>query len=126
MGETSSSDAPASGDNSASSAGPASSGSAFPDGNDEKDWRALFANLQHKLQQDQQLLDVSQRELGVLSVQYYNDPTKALMQQYSRSDIDKKTAAIEQMKKDVDADKQAISDAQDALRRAGGDPGWAE
>jgi len=125
VGESGGEEAPGAGGNSAA-AGGAPSGSTYPDGNDEKDWRALFANLQHKLDQDQQLLDVSQRELGVLSVQYYNDPTKALMQQYTRSDIDKKTAAIDQRKKDVDADKQAISDAQDALRRAGGDPGWSE
>jgi len=107
-----------------SSAG-ASSGSAYPDGNDEKGWRKLFDDLNHKLQQDQDLVDVSQRELGNLSVQYYSDPTKAMMQQLTRSDINKKTAAIEQHKKDVEADKQAISDAEDALRRAGGDPGWA-
>jgi hypothetical protein len=103
-----------------------SGGGSYPDGNDEKGWRRLFLNLNHKLQQDQELLDVSQRELGVLDTQYYNDPSKAMMQQYTRSDINKKTAAIDEKRKQVEADKQAISDAQDALRRAGGDPGWAE
>jgi hypothetical protein len=108
----------------ATGAGAAQAGSAGqPD--DEKAWRERFAGLHHKLQQDQSELDVMQRELGVLNVQYYNDPMKAMQQQLSREDIDKKTAAIETKKKDVEADKQAISDAEDELRKAGGDPGWA-
>lgn len=116
-------------DNSSSSATASSSsvqsGSSYPGGDDETGWRKLFADLHHKLEQDQALVDVSQRELGNLSVQYYSDPTKAMMQQLTRSDINKKNAAIEQHKKDVEADKQAIDDAEDALRRAGGDPGWS-
>lgn len=102
------------------------SSSSYPDGKDEKGWRALFSNLKRKLDQDQQLADVAQRELGVDSVQYYNDPTKTMMQEITRSDINKKTAEIEEKKKQVEADKQAIADAQEALRRAGGDAGWAE
>lgn len=104
----------------------AASGSSYPDGKDEKGWRALFSNLNHKLAQDQQLADVAQRELGVDQVQYYEDPTKTMMQEITRSDINKKTAEIDQKKKQVEADKQAIADAQEALRRAGGDPGWSE
>jgi hypothetical protein len=105
-------------------AGAAQAGSAGkPD--DEKTWRERFAALHHKLEQDESELDVLQRELGVLNLQFYNDPTKAMQQQLSREDIVKKTAAIEAKKKDVDADKQAISDAEDELRKAGGDPGWA-
>lgn len=109
-----------------SSTAAAASGSSYPDGKDEKGWRALFSNLNHKLAQDQQLADVAQRELGVDQVQYYEDPTKTMMQEITRSDINKKTAEIDQKKKQVEADKQAIADAQEALRRAGGDPGWSE
>jgi hypothetical protein len=105
-------------------AGAAQAGSAGKS-DDEKAWRERFANLHHKLEQDQSELDVMQRELGVLNLQYYNDPMKAMQQQLSREDIDKKTAAIEAKKKDIEADKQAISDAEDDLRKAGGDPGWA-
>lgn len=93
--------------------------------NDEETWREKFAGLRHKLQQDQAELDIMQRELGVLNVQYYSDPNKQMQQQLSRDDINKKTAAIEKKKQDVAADQQAISDAEDALRKAGGDPGWA-
>jgi len=94
-------------------------------GNDEKTWRDRFAKLNHKLDQDKQDLDVMQRELGVLDVQYYSDPVKAMQQQLSRSDINDKTAKIDEKKKQIEADQQAIDDAQDELRKAGGDPGWA-
>jgi len=95
-------------------------------GSDEKMWREKFATLHHKLEQDQETLSIMQRELGVLNVQYYNDPQQALQQQYSRDDINKKTADIDAKKEQVEADQQAISDAQSELRKAGGDPGWAE
>jgi len=91
----------------------------------EKTWREKFATLRHKLEQDQQELDVMQRELGVLDVQYYNNPVKAMQQELTRSDINKKTADIDAKKAQIEADKQAISDAEDELRKAGGDSGWA-
>jgi len=93
--------------------------------NDETAWRARFATLRHKLEQDQSELDIMQRELGQLNLQYYPDPNKQMQQQLTRDDINKKTAAIEEKKKQVAADQQAISDAEDALRQAGGEPGWA-
>ena len=123
-----------------SSVGPVPQGASSPSGsaaneakvspksapaNDEQTWRARFSGLRHKLDQDQAELDIMQRELGVLNVQFYSDPTKQMQQQLSREDINKKTAAIEEKKKQVAADQQAISDAEEALRRAGGDPGWA-
>lgn len=93
--------------------------------NDEAKWRERFGSLRHKLEQDQADLDVMQRELGVLNTQYYSDPNKQMEQQLTRDDINKKTADIEAKKKQVEADQQAIADAEDELRRAGGDPGWA-
>ncbi len=92
---------------------------------DEKKWRDRFEKLRHKLEQDQTDLDVMQRELGVLNLQYYNDPVKAMQQELTRSDINEKTAKIAAKQKEIEADKQAISDAEDDLRQAGGDPGWA-
>jgi hypothetical protein len=57
--------------------------------------------------------------------QYYSDPNTAMKEQFNRQDltdtktkIDDKTAAIAQ-------DKQAISDLEDSLRQAGGEPGWS-
>ena len=94
-------------------------------GSDEKRWRARFEKLRHKLEQDQADLDVMQRELGVLDLQYYNNPVKGMQQGLTRSDINEKTGKIAAKQKEIDADKQAISDAEDDLRQAGGDPGWA-
>jgi hypothetical protein len=92
---------------------------------DEKRWRTRFEKLHHKLEQDQADLDVMQRELGVLDLQYYNDPVKAMQQELTRSDINEKRAKIVGKQKEIEADKQAISDAEDELRQSGGDPGWA-
>jgi|SRR5580658_2347359 hypothetical protein len=103
----------------------ASSKTAAPSGNDEKAWRERFARLRKKLEQDQADLEIMQRELGVLDVQYYNDPMKGMQQGYTRSDINEKTAKIDEKKKQVEADQQALSGAEDELRRSGGDIGWA-
>src|SRR5580704_18545968 len=94
-------------------------------GNDEKAWRERFARLRKKMEQDQADLEIMQRELGVLDVQYYNDPMKGMQQGYTRSDINEKTAKIDEKKKQIEADQQALSDAEDELRRSGGDIGWA-
>ena len=92
---------------------------------DEAAWRAKFASLRHKLEQDQADLAVMQRELATLSLQKYDDPNKAMAQQFSREDINKKTADIEAREKQIDADKQAIDDAETELRKSGGNSGWA-
>ena len=115
--------AAAPGDAQAAAAAPAAGG--YPPGNDEKAWRAVFARLRHKLEQDKAELEIMQRELGVLDVQNYSDPVKAMQQGYPRSDINDKTDRIEEKKKAIEADQQALADAEDELRRAGGDPGWA-
>lgn len=69
-------------------------------------------------------MDVLQRELNKDDLQYYPDPQKALMQQYSRSDINEKTAKVAAKKADIESLKQQIADLEDAVRKAGGDPGW--
>jgi hypothetical protein len=99
-------------------------------GNDEKTWKDKFAQLHHKLEQDQAQLDVLQRESGVGMLQYYGgDPQKAAQDQESQQPLgaayEKKVSDIDAMKKQIEADQQAISDAEDELRKSGGDPGWA-
>ncbi len=91
----------------------------------EAQWRKKFADAREKLALAQKELDIMQRELSVLDKQYYPDPNKALQQQYSRSDINEKTQKIEDKKQEIAKFEQAISDLQDELRRAGGDPSWA-
>jgi hypothetical protein len=113
---------------SASAEGAAEAGAKAPA--DEKAWREKFAKLHHKLDQDQAELDVLQREASVDELQYYNgDPTKAYQDQTNSEPLgaayNKKVADIDAKKQQVEADKQAISDAEDQLHKAGGDPGWA-
>lgn len=102
-----------------------SGGSASGAGQDAAAWRARFQGLRSKLSQDQAELDVMQREAGNLNLQNYSDPVKGMQQGLSREDINKKNADIEAKKQQIAADQQAISDAEDELRKAGGDPGWS-
>jgi hypothetical protein len=94
------------------------------DANSEKAWRDKFASLRAKLARDTEDLNVMQRELGVLDLQNYSDPVKAMQQSLTRDDINKKTADIDAKAQAIKADQQAIDDAQDDLRKSGGDSGW--
>lgn len=100
-------------------------GDADSDPKSEKYWRKQFKSAHDKLALAEKDLDVLQRELDKNQVQYYNDPQKALMQEYNRSDIGEKTAKIDAKKKEIEGLKQHLSDMEDDLRKAGGDPGWA-
>jgi hypothetical protein len=93
--------------------------------NAEKDWKEKFARLRAKEEHDKQDLEVLQRELGVLNIQNYSDPVKTMQQGVTRSDINNKVAAIDAKQKAIEADEQAITDAEDELRKTGGDSGWA-
>lgn len=98
---------------------------AAPAAQGEQYWRDKFATLNRKLGQDQSELDVMQREMGQLNLQNYSDPNQAMQQGYSRSDIDKKASEISAKQKEIQADQQAIADAETDLRKSGGDSGWA-
>jgi hypothetical protein len=87
-------------------------------------WHKHANKLRAKLATAEQELDVLQRELNKDEVQYYPDPQKALQQQYSRSDINEKTAKVAAKKSEVESLKQQVADLEDAVRKAGGDPGW--
>ena len=87
-------------------------------------WHKRSRTLHAKLSAAEQELDVLQRELSKDEVQYYPDPQKALMQQYNRTDINEKRAKVDAKKTEVETLKQQISDLEDAVRKAGGDPGW--
>jgi hypothetical protein len=119
VGQGSGPGGPASSDANATVAGakPASGG--------EQMWRDKFAQLRHKLAQDQESRELMQRELGVDNVQFYGDPVKQMQQGLTNGDINKKRSDIDQMDKQIVADQQAISDAEEDLRKSGGDPGWS-
>ncbi len=99
--------------------------SAENDPKSEVYWRKRFAKTRDKLAAAEKEVGVLQREFDKAEVQYYPDPQKALMQQYDRKDINDKRAKIEAKQKEVESLKKQLSDMEDELRRAGGDPGWA-
>ncbi len=99
---------------------PATNGSVH----DEKYYRAQMSKLQGQLDTDQRELDVMQQKLGQGNMQYYSNPQTELMQEYSRSDINKLNADISAKKDQIAKDQQAIDDLREQLRRDGGDPGW--
>jgi hypothetical protein len=91
----------------------------------ETKWRKEFREAYANLDRAQKELDILQREDNKAQVQYYSDPQKALAEQYTRKDINEKDAKIAAKKKEIDQIKQRISDMEEALRKSGGDPGWA-
>jgi chromosome segregation ATPase len=91
---------------------------------DEAYFRAQLSHLQGQLQTHQRELDVLQQKLGQNQTQYYSDPNKTLQQEYSRSDINKKTDEINAKKQQIADDQKAIDDLHDQLRHEGGDPAW--
>jgi chromosome segregation ATPase len=96
-----------------------------PDESAEKSWRKQFKEVYATLNRAEKELDILQRENNKAQVQYYSDPQKALAEQYTRKDINEHDAKIAAKNKEIDQLKQRISDMEEALRKSGGDPGWA-
>jgi chromosome segregation ATPase len=92
---------------------------------DEAYWRQQFADANKKLDDDAHELDILQREYNLKQEQFYTDPMAALKQDYSRQDLNETKQKIDDKTASVAMDKQNISDLEDALRAAGGEPGWA-
>ena len=95
------------------------------DANSEAAWRKRFKEARDKLAQAEKELDILQREVNKGLVQYYNDPQKALSEQYTRKDINEHDVKIQAKKDEIAQLKQHISDMEDELRRSGGDMGWS-
>jgi len=96
-----------------------------PEESPEVRWRKQFKEAYANLDRAQKELDILQRETNKAQVQYYSDPQKALAEQYTRKDINDHDAKIAAKNKEIDQIKQRISDMEEALRKSGGDPGWA-
>ncbi|MGH9432076.1 MAG: hypothetical protein ACRD3T_11090 [Terriglobia bacterium] len=92
----------------------------------EEYFRSHMAMLQQRLETDQRELSVLRQKLAQSNMQYYPDPTKALMQEYSRSNIGKLTSQIDEKKQQITEDEQVIQDLRVQLAREGGEPGWVE
>jgi hypothetical protein len=96
-----------------------------PSVKDEAYWRGKFAEANKKLTDDAHELDIDQREFNLKQEQFYTDPMAALKQEYSRQDLNDSKAKIDEKTASVEQDKTDISNLEDDLRKAGGDPGWA-
>jgi hypothetical protein len=93
---------------------------------DEGYWRDKFAAANKKLADDAHELDILQREYNLKQEQFYGgDPMAALKQNYSRQDLNDSKTKIDEKSALVAQDKTDISNLEDELRQAGGDPGWA-
>jgi hypothetical protein len=91
---------------------------------DEKYYRAQMSALRSQLELHQRELSVLEQKQSQGQMQYYADPNKALQQEYSRSDINKRNDAIAKKQAQIDEDNRAIQDLQDQLRREGAPTGW--
>jgi chromosome segregation ATPase len=98
---------------------------ADPEESAETKWRKQFKEAYATLNRAEKELDILQREDNKAQLQYYSDPQKALAEQYTRKDINDHDTKIAAKKKEIDQLKQRISDMEEALRKSGGDPGWA-
>jgi hypothetical protein len=92
---------------------------------DEKYWRARFQQAHENLARAEKELDVLQRESSKAQIQNYDDPNKAMQEQYARKEINDKLAQIEAKKKEIEDLRNFISKLEDELRMSGGDSGWA-
>ena len=102
-----------------------SNSSSSSDKNEEVAWRKKFADQHARIAAAEKELDVLQRESEKAQLQYYPDPQKALTQQNTRKDINDTNAKIDAKKREIAQLKQGLDDLEDALRKAGGDSGWA-
>jgi hypothetical protein len=114
----------------AAATGPAGSqktdeGGAAEDPNSEQAWRKRFKEQRDKLAKAETELDVLQREAQKAQLEYYPDPQKALTEQNTRKDVNDKMAKIAAKKQEITQLKQGLEDMEVALRKSGGDSGWA-
>ncbi len=88
-------------------------------------WRKQFAEIHYKIRMTQSELDVLQRELNEGLLIYDPNPQKAMRENVTRNNINAHRKAIEDKKKELTELRRQLSDLEDELRHAGGDPGWS-
>jgi hypothetical protein len=86
--------------------------------------REQFRKLSSDLNLHQRELAVLQQKLNLAQVQFSFNPNETLQQETFRTDINKLTQDVEEKRRQVADDQQAISDLQDQVHREGGDTSW--
>jgi len=91
----------------------------------EAEWRARFVDLRRQLAAAIEERDVLQREFGVAELQYFPNPNTTLKEGITFHQENELRAKIDAQNAKIASLKQQISNLEDALRHAGGEPGWA-
>ena len=91
----------------------------------EKEYREKFVQLREELSYEERKLDVMQRELNLLQIQFYSDPNVALREQHERGEINQRMQDLETQKAAVEQKKAAITAMEEELRREGLPVGWS-
>jgi hypothetical protein len=93
---------------------------------EETAWKAKFAKARGDLAAEERRLDMLQRELNLAQIQAYSDPNQANREAFTRNEVNKRTAEIDQQKQVVEAAKKALADLEEELRKKGLPSGWAQ
>jgi len=88
-------------------------------------WRKRFVEIHYTIRMAQSELDILQRELNESLMIYDPNPQKALRENVTRQNINAHRKAIEDKKNEIAELQNNLSDLEDELRHAGGDPGWS-
>jgi hypothetical protein len=88
-------------------------------------WHKQFAEIHYKIRMTQSELDILLRELNEALFIYDPNPQKAMRENVTRNNVNAHRQAIEEKKKELVELRRQLSDLEDELRHAGGDPGWS-
>lgn len=94
---------------------------------DEEYFRKRADNIRSRMELHRRQLAVLEQQLGLARTQYYPNPQKTLEQESTpafETDLDKLRAKIQNVKKALANDREAMDHLQQEVRRAGGNPGW--
>lgn len=96
----------------------------------EQCWREKFRAQREKVRTAERELDLLQREYNLTRQQYYQDPNQAMREQYSGNvaggrELMDLLQRINEKRQEIQGYQQELSNLENELRRARGDPGWA-
>lgn len=96
----------------------------------EQCWRGKFREQRDKIRAAQREVEILQREYNLSRTQYYQDPNQAVREQYSNTtgggrELQALLTRISEKQAEIQTLQRELSNLEDELRRAGGNPSWA-
>ncbi len=96
----------------------------------EECWRQRFRDQREKIRTAQRELDILQREYNLSRTQHYQDPNRAVREQYSNTtaggrELQQLLQNIRDKEQQIQRLQQELQAMQNKLRQQGGRPGWA-